>query len=77
MIPEFAIREWGEQVPWTETEQVEQDLLICRALTEIYKDHTLHHILHFVVELPCISCSCHPSPDIARISTLYKLKRNR
>ena len=26
MIPEFAIREWGEQVPWTETEQVEQDL---------------------------------------------------
>ena len=37
MIPEFAIREWGEQVPWTETEQVEQDLLICRALTEIYK----------------------------------------
>ena len=38
MIPEFAIREWGEQVPWTETEQVEQDLLICRALTEIYKD---------------------------------------
>ena len=31
MIPEFAIREWNEVVPWTESEQVEQDLLICRA----------------------------------------------
>ena len=47
MIPEFAIREWGEQVPWTETEQVEQDLLICRALTEIYKDPYLASHLAF------------------------------
>ena len=41
MIPEFAIREWNETVPWTDSEQVEQDLLICRALTEIYKDEYL------------------------------------
>ena len=41
MIPEFAVREWNEVVPWTESEQVEQDLLICRALTEIYKDEYL------------------------------------
>ncbi len=47
MIPEFAIREWSEQVPWTETEQVEQDLLICRALTEIYKDEYLSSHLAF------------------------------
>lgn len=47
MIPEFAIREWGDQVPWTETEQVEQDLLICRALTEIYKDEYLAKHLAF------------------------------
>ncbi len=47
MIPEFAIREWSEQVPWTETEQVEQDLLICRALTEIYKDEFLSSHLAF------------------------------
>ena len=47
MIPEFAIREWGEQVPGTETEQVEQDLLICRALTEIYKDPYLASHLAF------------------------------
>lgn len=47
MIPEFAIREWNEVVPWTEPEQVEQDLLICRALTEIYKDEYLVSHLAF------------------------------
>lgn len=47
MIPEFAIREWSEYVPWTETEQVEQDLLICRSLTEIYKDEYLASHLAF------------------------------
>lgn len=31
MIPEFAITEWSSVVPWKEKEQVEQDLLICRA----------------------------------------------
>lgn len=47
MIPEFAIREWNEVVPWTELEQVEQDLLICRALIEIYKDEYLASHLAF------------------------------
>lgn len=47
MIPEFATREWSEHVPWTESEQVEQDLLICRALTEIYKDEYLASHLAF------------------------------
>ena len=47
MIFEFAIREWNETVPWTDSEQVEQDLLICRALTEIYKDEYLASHLAF------------------------------
>ena len=47
MIPEFSIREWNEVVPWTESEQVEQDLLICRALTEIYKDEYMASHLAF------------------------------
>lgn len=47
MIPEFAIREWREFVPWTQSEQVEQDLLICRALIEIYKDDYLASHLAF------------------------------
>ena len=47
MIPEFAVREWSEHVLWTESEQVEQDLLICRALAEIYKDEYLASHLAF------------------------------
>ena len=47
MIPEFAIREWNETVPWTDSEQVEQDLLICRDLKEIYKDEYLASHLAF------------------------------
>lgn len=47
MIPEFAITEWSSVVPWKEKEQVEQDLLICRALTEIYKDEYLATHLAF------------------------------
>lgn len=47
MIPEFAIREWSKCVPWTENEQVEQDLLICKTLVEIYRDEYLASHLAF------------------------------
>jgi len=31
MIPQAYITEWSQQVPWQNNEQVEQDLVICRA----------------------------------------------
>lgn len=30
MIPEIAITQWRNIVPWTDAKQVEQDLIICR-----------------------------------------------
>jgi len=36
MIPRADITAWRAQVPWTSDAQVEQDLLICRALIEIF-----------------------------------------
>lgn len=36
MIPQAYITEWASQVPWQTNEQVEQDLVICRALVEIF-----------------------------------------
>ena len=36
MIPERAIIEWREFVPWIREIMVEQDLIICRALIAIY-----------------------------------------
>jgi predicted nucleotidyltransferase component of viral defense system len=47
MIPISAIEEWRQKVPWQSNEQVEQDLIICRALTEIFKDEFLAKSLAF------------------------------
>lgn len=47
MIPELAIQEWQEKAPWPAVEQIEQDLLICRALVAIYSDPYLSENLAF------------------------------
>jgi predicted nucleotidyltransferase component of viral defense system len=47
MIPEASIIEWRSCVPWTDDAQVEQDLIICRALIEIYSDEYLAPRLAF------------------------------
>ncbi|MBP6185820.1 MAG: nucleotidyl transferase AbiEii/AbiGii toxin family protein [Saprospiraceae bacterium] len=47
MIPQAYITEWRHQVPWQSNEQVEQDLVICRALVEIFSDEWLSNSLAF------------------------------
>lgn len=47
MIPQAYITEWSSQVPWRTNEQVEQDLVICRALVEIFSDPFLSERLAF------------------------------
>ncbi|MEA1787738.1 nucleotidyl transferase AbiEii/AbiGii toxin family protein [Arenibacter sp. GZD96] len=47
MIPQAYITEWSQQVPWQTNEQVEQDLVICRALVEIFSDDWLADSLSF------------------------------
>jgi len=47
MIPQAYITEWSQQVPWQTNEQVEQDLVICRALVEIFSDEWLATRLAF------------------------------
>ena len=62
MIPEYAITEWSTIVPWREKEQVEQDLLICRALVEIYKDEYLASHLAFRGGTALHKLYMHPQP---------------
>jgi hypothetical protein len=38
MIPQSAITAWSAVAPWTNNEQIEQDLVIARALIEIYRN---------------------------------------
>jgi len=47
MIPLAAITEWTNTVPWIDMKQVEQDLIICRALVAIYSDDFLSSRLAF------------------------------
>jgi predicted nucleotidyltransferase component of viral defense system len=47
MIPVANITAWGNVVPWAEPRQVEQDLIICRALIEIFSDDFLKNELRF------------------------------
>jgi predicted nucleotidyltransferase component of viral defense system len=47
MIPQAYITAWSQQVPWQSAEQVEQDLVICRALVEIFSDAWLAASLAF------------------------------
>lgn len=47
MIPRAHIMEWSQRVLWQSNEQVEQDLVICRALVEIFSDEWLAKSLAF------------------------------
>lgn len=47
MINRAAIIEWSAQVPWKDNAQVEQDLLISRALVDIFSDKFLASQLAF------------------------------
>lgn len=47
MIPQYDIIAWSNHVPWKTNEQVEQDLVICRSLVEIFKDDFLAKSLAF------------------------------
>lgn len=47
MIPSQNIVAWGNVVPWAEQRQVEQDLIICRALVNIFADPMLRTELRF------------------------------
>lgn len=47
MIPKAQILEWAAKTPWPEERQVEQDLIICRALVAIFSDEFLSSRLAF------------------------------
>lgn len=47
MVPQSAIDAWGKVAPWAEPRQVEQDLILSRALVELFKDPFLRQELRF------------------------------
>lgn len=47
MIPANEIKAWSNVVPWITDEQIEQDLVICRSLVEIFSNKFLAEHLVF------------------------------
>jgi predicted nucleotidyltransferase component of viral defense system len=47
MIPALNITAWAQTTPWAEPRQVEQDLIIARALVELFNDPFLRQELRF------------------------------
>ncbi|HEY4300107.1 MAG TPA: nucleotidyl transferase AbiEii/AbiGii toxin family protein [Candidatus Didemnitutus sp.] len=47
MIPSQNIVAWSGKVPWAEPRQIEQDLIICRALVALFSDGFLRQELRF------------------------------
>ena len=47
MINRTAIQQWSEHAPWIDNAQIEQDLIICRALVDIFSDEFLASQLAF------------------------------
>ncbi len=47
MIPKAFIQDWRKQAPWSESYQVEQDLVLSRCLVEIYNCHSVKDTIAF------------------------------
>jgi len=47
MIPLRYITEWRNKVPWQDDAMIEQDLIISRALSEIFNNAQLRNVLAF------------------------------
>ena len=62
MIPRAYITEWTQYAPWKSNEQVEQDLVICRALVEIFSDEFLAKELAFRGGTALHKLYLHPQP---------------
>jgi hypothetical protein len=49
MIPVMNTIAWSQTAPWAETRQLEQDLIISRAIVELFSDPVLGNQLRFAV----------------------------
>lgn len=74
MIPRAYITEWSQQVPWQTNEQVEQDLVICRALVEIFSDEWLASRLAFRGGTALHKLYLHPQPRYSEDIDLVQIR---
>jgi len=74
MIPKPYIAKWQEQVPWKQFYQVEQDLVISRALIEIFSDEFLRENLAFRGGTALHKLYLYPAPRYSEDIDLVQIK---
>jgi predicted nucleotidyltransferase component of viral defense system len=62
MIPQPAIKQWQESFTWQKNHQIEQDLIICRAVCSLYNDEYLSEHLAFRGGTSFNKLYLHPQP---------------
>ena len=62
MIPQPAIKQWQETFPWQKDYQIEQDLVICRAVYALFSDEYLSERLAFRGGTAFNKLYFHPQP---------------
>ncbi len=74
MIPKPSITKWQEYVPWKQFYQVEQDLVISRALVEIFSDDFLRENLAFRGGTALHKLYLNPAPRYSEDIDLVQIK---
>lgn len=75
MIPRAYITEWTQYAPWKSNEQVEQDLVICRALVELFSDEFLSKELAFRGGTALHKLYLHPQPRYSEDIDLVQVNK--
>jgi len=74
MIPKPHIAKWQKHAPWQEFAQVEQDLVVSRALVEIFSDDFLKKHLAFRGGTALHKLYLHPAPRYSEDIDLVQVK---
>jgi len=74
MIPKRYIDEWRSQAPWPGIDQVEQDLIICKALVAIFSDEFLNENLAFRGGTALHKLYLNPAPRYSEDIDLVQIK---
>ncbi|MFY0653029.1 MAG: nucleotidyl transferase AbiEii/AbiGii toxin family protein [Cyclobacteriaceae bacterium] len=74
MIPRRYIEEWKFNAPWQNSDQVEQDLIICRALVAIFSDYFLKENLAFRGGTALHKLYLNPAPRYSEDIDLVQIK---
>jgi predicted nucleotidyltransferase component of viral defense system len=74
MIPQSAIKQWQETFPWQKDYQIEQDLIICRAVCALFNDEYLSEHLAFRGGTSFNKLYLHPQPRYSEDIDLVQIK---